>query len=450
MSFRLFPHFIFLSSLLLLQSLVSCQDCVKGRLTQYTIFALGGVPQGTCNFGSVSDKMPEEFRSGRIIAANQDYYNGFVTNLDFMTTCNPQNGTSCGLRCGECVMVTGARGSASYIIGDIGDYTNSGIENVGDMTQFALNNYQNQAFKQVADDPGYELMTFRPVPCSTTGNIGFFYPESGSNKFSVALTFYNYKVQIQSVEVLGVGQSVNTTNEWAPLIRQWNNKFVWRGVENFAGQSGDIYNGGFGYKLRVTSVFGEVIESSTIFGITHSNTVNTFFDLEAQFKVSKYIPGGGCLWSGPNPEIYADKVSTRKFNKLKKSYDKCPTNPNCRTFLEGKFLVEWYLIASTKVKNLDLEYSGNECKSRICIEVTSPKEGGELLIGHSSDFFRNDYSNVTFKAKIVQNSGANSTNLTVTFGGCDRKEKFEITTEWNQYNFTMKFLKCPDYIKVYL
>ena len=433
-------QFLFLSTLLLL---ASSQDCLKGRLTQYSIFNLNKIPQGTCSFGPIFNLMPEEFRSGRILAANQDYYNGFVTSLDYTSTCTPQNGTNCGLRCGECVLVTGARGSASYIIGDIGDYTTSGIENVGDMTQFALNNFQNEDWNKIADDPGYELMTFRPVPCSTTGNLGFYFPESGSNKVSVAFLFYNYKIQIKSVEVQGVGESVKTPNDWMPLIRQWNNKFVWRGVENFTGQSGDIYNGGYAFKLRITSIFGEVIQPNDLYAV---NNLNKLYDLGAQFKLSKYIPGGGCLWSGPTAEIYADKVSNRKLNKLKKNYDKCTTNPSCRTFLSGPFLVEWHLESANKIKNLDLEYAGQECQSKICIEMAGVREGSELVIGHSSAFYRNDYSNVTFKAKLLATGEKNTTTVEVSFY-CNNPQKFEINSEWNSYSFAIKSLKCPDFIK---
>ena len=74
------------------------------------------------------------------------------------------------------------------------------------------------------------------------------------------------------------------------------------------------------------------------------------------------------------------------------------------------------------------------------------REGSELVIGHSSAFYRNDYSNVTFKAKLLATGEKNTTTVEVSFY-CNNPQKFEINSEWNSYSFAIKSLKCPDFIK---
>lgn len=424
------------------------QTCEKGRLTQYTIYIKQNIPQGTCNFGPVYNEMPLEFKSGRIIAANQDYYNGFKTNLNFKESCQPKNGISCGLRCGQCVMVTGPKGSESFIVADIGDYPNVGIEDAGDMTQFALNNKPNYSLLAVADQPGYEYMTFSPIPCSTNGNVGFFFPESGSNKWSVALTFYNYKVQIKKIEIRGAGPNVRSPNNFIELPRDWTNKYLWRGVEGYLNQKGDIYNGGNAFQLRITSIFDEVIIPGNNFSIPTANISTTLFNLSFQFTKNQFNQTKKCKWTGPYPRVYDDKVISRKYNWTKKDYDICKVGSSgCRTYFEGSFLVEWWLVYQVNLGALNLEYRGMECNSKICIEVTNVTSWGILILGHSSNFDKNSYSNFSFAGKLAQNSNLTTNKLSITFDGCKKTVDFILTKAWTKYSNSISNLECPNYIK---
>lgn len=73
-------------------------------------------------------------------------------------------------------------------------------------------------------------MSYRLVPCPTTGNIKVYFPESGSNKWSVAITPYNYHVGIKALFIKGAGTGVKASNDWISLPRGWTNKYEWRGT----------------------------------------------------------------------------------------------------------------------------------------------------------------------------------------------------------------------------
>lgn len=441
----MFARFFLLISIAIF---ASGQKCTKGRLTQYPIYMKNGIPQGTCNFGPVYDKMPIEFKQGRIIAANQDYYNGFVTKPNFKETCISKNGVSCGFNCGQCVMVTGAKGTETFIIADIGDVPTVGIEDAGDMVQFAINNNPKNGLLSVADNPGYEYMSFIPVPCSSNGNIGFFFPESGSNKWSVALTLYNYKFPLKKVEVKGAGPNVRTPNEFIELPREWTNKFVWRGVEGYPGQKGDIYNGGNAFQLRITSIFDEVFAPSTLYSIPSTNITTSLFDLGFQFQKNSYSQSDFCKWTGPYSKIYDDKVISRKKNWSTKNYDSCLVGSSgCRTYFEGDFLVEWWLVYQVNLGKLNLEYSGEECRSKSCIEVTYVAKWGIIILGHSSNFRRDSYKNVSFAGKLSSKSGIAQHSLSVTFDGCSQSVDFSLNKNWQNFSFEISRLSCPEYIK---
>ena len=427
-------------------SFPSAQTCTAGRLTQYPIGVSNNIPQGTCNFGSVYNLMPAEFKSGRIIAANQDYYNGFKTALTFTTTCTPQNGTSCGLNCGQCILVTGAKGSATFIMADIGDYPTVGIEDAGDMTEFGLNNINSDGLKLVADSPGYEVMDFKPVPCATTGNLGFYFPESGSNKWSVALTFYNHKVPIQKVEIKSNNPQLQ--NQYIQLPRDWTNKFVWRGTQNYTGQSGDIYNGGTGFQIRITSVFNEVIETNQNYSIPTTNIVTTFFDLGSQFNVSNYGNNSACQWSGPTATIYNGTVVNRKYNSNSKNFDTClEGSSGCKTIFAGNFMVEWFLLYQSSIPILNLQSVDSQCLSSHCILVQNTSGWGLFAIAFSSNFNQFIYGNVTFSAKLAQNSTLNTTNIGATFDTCNQSASFIANKNWGTYTFQISNLSCPTYIR---
>jgi len=306
---------IFFLFLILCPCVLLSQTCQTGRLTQYPIGESGNVPQGTCGFGPVFAEMPDEFKQGQIIAANQDFYNMLKTQPQFENTCTPQSGVSCGQSCGECVLVTGAKGSLTYIIGDICDTPTVGQACAGDMTQFDLNNFNATSLKLVADDPGMEMMSFTTVPCSTSGNIKMYFPGSWSNTINVDLFFFNYKYLLQKVEVLGVGST--NSSKWFSLPRAWLNTFEWRGTSNYSGQSGDIYNGGNGFMVRLTSLYGETVESSNALSIPSVNITQQIFDLGVQFTKSNISnPSQSCAWPGPTSEIYADTIINRMVDGL--------------------------------------------------------------------------------------------------------------------------------------
>lgn len=428
--------------------LLSAQACFKGRLTQYPIHSINSIPQGTCGFGPVFSEMPLEFREGRIIAADQDYYNSFKTALDFTSTCNPKIGISCGLNCGQCVLITGAKGSATFMVADIGDYPTVGIQDAGDMPNFAISNLVNESLLKVADAPGMELMSFTPVPCTVSGNIKFYFPESGSNKWSVALTFLNYQVPIKMVEIIGDGPGVRSPNNYIVLPRGWTNKFLWRGVEDYIGQKWDIYNGGDGFRIRITSIFNEIISPNIKYSIPSSNPSTSIFNLGSQFQSILYNSQKDCKWPGPNAQIYKDKVISRIYNYQTKAYDDCVIGVwGCRTYFEGDFLVEWWLVHQSQINSLNLQYKGTECDSEICIELNSVKNGAVLIFGHSSNFDINDYSQVSFAAKIGENSTLINCTVSLTFDGCAKSIQFTIMKSWKIFKSPLTSFGCPSYIK---
>ena len=423
------------------------QTCQTGRLTQYPIYQSNNKPQGTCAFGPVFSEMPDEFKQGRIIAANQDFYNMFKTLPSFQSSCTPQTGVSCGQSCGECVLVTGAKGSLTYIIGDICDSPNVGQQCAGDMTQFDLNNINATSLKLVADAPGFEMMSFKTVPCSTNGNIKMYFPESGSNKWSVALVFFNYKYILQKAEIMAVGSTKTST--WITLPRDWTNKFVWRGTQNYTGQSGDIYNGGNGFMVRLTSIYGEILQSTKILSIPSTNITQQTFDLGIQFTKSNISqPIQACPWPGPTNEIYSDQIINRMSSG--NGYINCTFgSPSCRTYLSGLFLMEWWLVTQYSLINMTLQYSGPDCLTKYCVFIQKVNGWGGLIFGFSSSFSNTTYKYVSLSAKLGVNSSLKTYGFSVGFdSNCvNQVNVANVTSVWKNYKVNISNMNCTGYLK---
>ena len=440
-----------LFSLIIFSSLspILSQTCQSGRLTQYPIYSSNKIPQGTCSFGPVYSQMPEEFKQGRIIAANQDFYNRLKTQPTFTNTCTPQSGVSCGQNCGECVLVTGAKGSATYIIGDICDSPTVGQQCAGDMTQFDLNNLNLTDLKLVADSPGMEMMSFKPVPCSTNGNIRMYFPATWSNKWSVNLFFFNYKYPLQKVEILATGNPAKVSN-WISLPRDWVNNFEWRGTSNYTGQSGDIYNGGNGFLVRLTSIYGEVLESSITLAIPATNITQNIFDLGIQFSKSNITnPTEPCLWPGPTADIYKDTIINRKSDGL--GYSNCIFgSTGCRTFFSGQFLMEWWLTTQYNLINMTLDYTGAECTTVYCISVPKVNGWGGIIIGFSSSFLNSTYKAVNLMVKLGKMSSLTTYGFTVGFDNCQKQIGITgVTNVWKSYKVLIADMNCTTYIKTF-
>ena len=422
------------------------QTCQTGRLTQYPIGTTKNIPYGTCSFGPVYSEMPDEFKQGRIIAASQDFYNGFKTLPLFTDSCTPQTGVSCGQSCGECVLVTGAKGSLTYIIGDICDSPTVGQQCAGDMVQFDLNNYNATALKLVADAPGMEMMSYKTVPCSTTGNIKMYFPGSWSNKWSVDMVFFNYKYLLQKAEIMGNGST--KTSSWINMPRGWVNTFEWRGTSNYTGQSGDVYNGGTGFKIRLTSIYGEVLESNKTISIPATNITTTIFDLGIQFTKSNIsAPTQPCTWPGPTNQVYFDTIINRKSSGL--GYTNCTFGSSgCTTLFSGEFLMEWWLLTQYNLINMTVVYTGPDCQTQYCIFVPKVNGWGGIIFGFSSSFLYTDYKSVSLFAKLGNNSSLKTYGFSVGFDNCPiNVNVVNVTNIWQNFKVNISSMNCTGYIK---
>ncbi|KAJ5073843.1 btb/poz domain-containing protein [Anaeramoeba ignava] len=404
------------------------QTCETGRITRYTVGSSGGHQAGTCGFGPVYNDVAL-FKDNLIVAASQDFYNGFHTNLDFSTTCITQNLVSCGLRCGECVEITGTKGSFPFIVADICDYNAVGEECGQSTTQFDISEFGQTSGEEywrcLADSLGYEEATYKIIPCPTEGNIGFYMPESGSNSYSVAFTPYNYKVGISKMEKIGAGNGVNTPNDWMELPRSWTNKFEWRGAgsQQIPGQSGAIENGGTGFRLRITSLYDEVIESDII-TIPSQNPQDYRYSFNAQFTQTQAYPLG-CPWSGPSRKIYDESVEVR----------------NTRLYFEGNvWLTEWWFVTQWGLPNINFEYSTSCSSGSHCIYTGSADTSAGFIIGSSAEFNFNAFTSLTFKARTV--SGTYS-SLSLVWDDCSTYYYAgEITSSWQTFTIPMDQIAC--------
>eukprot|EP01017_Pseudomicrothorax_dubius_P034223 TRINITY_DN4664_c0_g2_i1.p1 TRINITY_DN4664_c0_g2~~TRINITY_DN4664_c0_g2_i1.p1 ORF type:complete len:440 (+),score=114.43 TRINITY_DN4664_c0_g2_i1:65-1384(+) len=412
---------------------------------------------GTCGFGPVFDLMPKEFKESRIIGFSQDAYNGRKTETDFKKTCNPQKGISCGMACGECYEVFGPKGWNTFIQADICDVPVVGIECAGDVVQIDINNVgsgqvsNKETWRSIGDNLGYEVGAYRRVPCSTSGNIGLYLPEPGSNKWSVAATLYNHRIGIAKFEIRGAGQGVRQNNTWIELPRDWTNKFLWRGVENYPNQKGDIYNGGTGFNLRITSIYGEVLEPSKVITIPSSNPDQVRFDLGVQFKVvtdTKNTDASKCPVKMVR-YIYKDRVVNRKRTGDNKNFEECQRGSwGCRTYFEGGFMTEWWLVHIGDIQNVDLS-SKEECQENSCIRIPKAGPGAVFIIGYSSGFPTKTFSRIRFSAKLHSSASASQyANARVTFDDCGSSASVgAITKDWKEFSVPFASLNCPTRIR---
>ena len=269
-----------------------------------------------------------------------------------------------------------------------------------------------------------------------------YFSESGSNKWSVALNFYGYNILIEKVEIMGNGPS----GKWIALPRNWTNKYEWRGTLSYLNQTGDIYAGGDGFKVRLISVLGEVLSYDKNLSIPATDIVNQRFDLGFQFNSNfdiknTFDKSTSCDWTGPQPNIYKDTIKSRKSNG--KDWDDCIFNStNCRTYFEGKFLVEWWLVHFSFKTQPNPSYAGTECDTSRCLEVINSVNGDVLLFGNSSKFNINYYKKVKFSAKLGSKATQATSKIGLTFDGCTGQVDFVITNKWSAYSADITGMSC--------
>mmetsp|Transcript_19701 Transcript_19701/g.16856 ORF Transcript_19701/g.16856 Transcript_19701/m.16856 type:complete len:367 (+) Transcript_19701:413-1513(+) len=344
------------------------------------------------------------------------------------------------------------------MLGDICDVPVVGVECNGSVTQFDINyvgagqTSGSETYKEVTDAPGYEVMSYRLVPCPTEGNVKFYFPESGSNKWSIAITPYNYYVGIKELLVKGAGSGVNSPNDWISLPRGWTNKFLWRGTEEYPDQEGDIYNGGDSFLVKMISVFDEEIELETAISIPESNPDEERYDMGGQFTIATGLDtsSSSCAWPGPTSYVYWDNVESRKKSDDGLEIESCEIDSEgCRTYFEGFEWNEWWLLHVGDISSYDVEREDDECYSGKCIHIQEAGVGAVFLIGFSSNFDSDIFASISFKAKLLSSASEDEySSLQITIDGCgETSDAGTVTKDWATFTADISDFDCGEQIK---
>ncbi|MFO0680686.1 MAG: expansin-like protein [Sandaracinus sp.] len=258
-------------------------SCGSASVTGYT--PVGG---GTCGYGAVAAHMPPLFAAGYTIAAAELFY-GFPA---------AQGGGSRpeGQGCGECMEVTVGDRTTVVMITDVCDpgccaNCPHGAPSV-DVAPTAHGDLMTA-------NAGSTLGNVRVVPCPSSGTIRA-YVDPLTQPFYTRLMVYSHAIALESVEFRGAGPGVTSPNPWTPLTRSWTNQLELTGV--------DPRRGGTGIELRVTSVQGEVLASTTLIPLDDGTDV----DLGIQFHDLR-AAGMTCAYE-PLRSIYADGFSSTVFS----------------------------------------------------------------------------------------------------------------------------------------
>ena len=125
--------------------------------------------------------MPEIFTNNYLMAVSQDIYNGYHLPDDYSR--NPRttldicdigvgpfseadSSKMCGQGCGECYLITGPRGSQTYMVNEISDIPVVGLAQQGiNMNIFSAHNGDVLSYQ------GPSAISMKKVPCPVSGTI---------------------------------------------------------------------------------------------------------------------------------------------------------------------------------------------------------------------------------------------------------------------------------------
>lgn len=147
--------------------------------------------------------------------------------------------------CGECVLVTGSKGTVTVRIVDQCPGCEKGHLDLS-----------KQAFAKIADvSAGNVPITWQVVPCNVQGPIQYHFKD-GSSQYWTAIQIRNHRVPIAKVEV-----STQKTPAWTDVPRVDYNYFV---AQNGVGTGS--------FQVRVTGSTGTSV-TDTLPGVTANTTV---------------------------------------------------------------------------------------------------------------------------------------------------------------------------------
>jgi expansin (peptidoglycan-binding protein) len=147
--------------------------------------------------------------------------------------------------CGECVAVTGPKGSVTLRIVDLCPECKSGDL---DMSQ--------EAFAMIADvSAGRVKITWHVVPCAVTGSVAYRFKE-GSSQYWTAIQVRNHRLPIAKLEW-------QTQGAWQDIPREGYDYFVIAGGVGTTGA----------FQVRVTAIDGQTLVD-TLPGVSAGQTVS--------------------------------------------------------------------------------------------------------------------------------------------------------------------------------
>lgn len=243
----------------------------------------------TCGFQRGGPAMlPQLLRDGYHIAPNEAFYN--LTWLDggFDTGHAPA--------CGECLELTGPRGTLVGMVNEICDAAASAACGEPVVT-FAVNTAR---LGEIAYTNGYSAVSYRWVPCPGNDKPGLIiknYPPPILNNIEV--TPYNERVPVRKVELRGPAYDAGVWATGAPL---------WVGRYNFYVSNG-VTNPGFPAEFRLTSEQGETLTFPPLPAFTQIPTDMTIglHVATTQFSNQRDTDVGTCAWVGVPPVVYDDQ-----------------------------------------------------------------------------------------------------------------------------------------------
>lgn len=265
-------------------------SCSSASVTAYPT-PTGG---GTCGYGAVTAHMPALFGAGYTVAAAELFY-GYPAALG-------GGSRALGEGCGECMEVTVGNQTTIVMITDVCDpacCTNCphGAPSI-DAAPAPHGDLQTA-------NQGSTLANVRVVPCPGAGTIRAYVDPLTQTGYT-RLMVYSHAIALQSVEIRGAGPGVSATNPWTPLARSWTNQLELTGA--------DPRRGGTGVELRVTSVQGEVLTSSTLVPLTDGADVDLgvqFHDLRATGMVCAYEPLRAIYQDGFSSTVFSGFTAER-------------------------------------------------------------------------------------------------------------------------------------------
>jgi hypothetical protein len=270
--------------------LVAC-DCGGGDGTHTRTDA--GAPSDTC--GSIRLTSYTAGTSGWCeIPRNASFLPTFVRDGLTGAIAEPWNGSSyggaAGEACGECWEIDTINDTRVVMITDLCPIQGNPLC-AGGHFHVDLATEAAAALGGGANDEG----SARRVPCPVSGNVHVRISDRNPSYMRFALM--NQRLPIRSVEFRGAGAGVAADNPWTAGERSGG---AWQVTQ----MGPALARGGTGIVLRITSVQGEVVESTEILATTGGNGVNV--DLGVQLTDQAPAGGGACVFVPP-AVIYAEE-----------------------------------------------------------------------------------------------------------------------------------------------